>query len=310
MKFGYHYERWMKVVNVMLKKEPGNPRIHRLRVIHLYEADYNLLLAVKWRDAMHSAEDDGLLNTGLYGSRAGRLAHEPVFLEVLQNEIYLCSMKSGINFDLDATSCYDRILAAIASITSRRMGMNRHVVLVNALTLQEAKFRLKTSLGISERWYQHCEAFPIHGTGQGSGNSPQIWCFVCFVLFDAFDKATDGATFTSHNGKLSLTLHMVGFVDDCTQRANVFAADQQPTAQELCTKMQDDTQIWSDLLWTSGGALELPKCSYHLIESDWRPNGTPFLKGGYNPATIVINNGLVPSQVKQKSNYQSHKTLG
>jgi hypothetical protein len=118
MKFGYSFERWQDVVNVMLMKEPGNPKIHRLRVIHLYEADYNLLLAVKWQQAMHHAEDSGYLNEGLYRSRAGRSAHEPVFIEVLQNDIYMTLMKVGINYDLDATSCYDRILAAIASITS------------------------------------------------------------------------------------------------------------------------------------------------------------------------------------------------
>ena len=62
IKFGYTYERWRTVVNVMLQKDPGNPRIHRLRVIHLYEADYNLLLATKWREAIHHAETNKLLN--------------------------------------------------------------------------------------------------------------------------------------------------------------------------------------------------------------------------------------------------------
>ena len=38
MKFGHSYLCWQQVVNVMLQKDPGNPRIHRLLVIHLYEA--------------------------------------------------------------------------------------------------------------------------------------------------------------------------------------------------------------------------------------------------------------------------------
>ena len=77
IKFGYTYHRWTKVVNIMLQKDPGNPRIHRLRVIHIYEADYNMLLAIKWRQALHFAEDQKLLNDGMYGSRPGRTAHEP-----------------------------------------------------------------------------------------------------------------------------------------------------------------------------------------------------------------------------------------
>ena len=37
---GYSYRRWQQVANAMLFKEPGNIKIHRTRVIHLYEADY------------------------------------------------------------------------------------------------------------------------------------------------------------------------------------------------------------------------------------------------------------------------------
>ena len=36
-------------------KDPGRPKIHRLRVIHLYELDYNLYLAVKWRALVRHA---------------------------------------------------------------------------------------------------------------------------------------------------------------------------------------------------------------------------------------------------------------
>jgi len=96
LKHGYSYSRWQSVINVMLEKDPGNPRIHRLRVIHIYEADYNLILAVKWREALYHAEDSGLLNKGLYGSRPGRSAISPVSIEVMQHAIYQLSMKSGI----------------------------------------------------------------------------------------------------------------------------------------------------------------------------------------------------------------------
>ena len=45
----YSFHQWHSIVNVMILKQPGNHKIHCLRVIHLYEHDYNLLLAVKWR---------------------------------------------------------------------------------------------------------------------------------------------------------------------------------------------------------------------------------------------------------------------
>jgi hypothetical protein len=49
MKYGYVWPRGKTVVNVMIKKEPGNTKMHCMRVIHLYNADYNFILGVKWR---------------------------------------------------------------------------------------------------------------------------------------------------------------------------------------------------------------------------------------------------------------------
>jgi endonuclease/exonuclease/phosphatase family metal-dependent hydrolase len=310
LRHGYSFHRWSKIVNVMLQKDPGNPRIHRLRIIHIYEADYNLLLAVKWRQAMHHAEDAKLLNDGLYGSRPGRSAHDPALLETLQNEIYRMSMKPGVVFDLDATSCYDRILANVAALSSRRMGMAKNVVLVNSCTLEKARYYLKTQLGVSDQFYQHSSSFPIHGTGQGSGNSPIIWCFVCDVLFEAFSNKAHGATFTSYNRAITMSLYMVGFVDDCSQRVNVFNNHNQPTSTQLLEIMARDAQLWNDLLWASGGALEPSKCSYYMIQTEWNPDGHPFLKGGTTAIPINIKQNGTTTPTWQISNYQAHKTLG
>lgn len=279
-------------------------------MIHIYEADYNLLLAVKWRQALHHAEDNKILNDGLYGSRPGRTAHDQVLLEVLQNEIYRMSMKSGINFDLDATSCYDRIMVNVASLCSRRIGMHKSVVFVNALTLEQARYHLKTNLGVSEGSYTHCSEYPIHGTGQGSGNSSTIWCFVCSALFDATETVTTGAIFSSYNKQCQVHIFMIGFVDDCTQRVNKFHDDCQPNAACLIQMMEHDAQQWNNVLWASGGALEQSKCSYHLIQSDWTEDGHPFLQGGSQAAPITLHDGRQFNKVHRKSSYSSHKTLG
>jgi hypothetical protein len=66
LRHGHSFQRWKKVVNVMLEKDPGNPKIHRLRVIHLYKADYNLFLGVKWRALVHHCEDNQLLHPSMY----------------------------------------------------------------------------------------------------------------------------------------------------------------------------------------------------------------------------------------------------
>ena len=103
---------------------------------------------------------------------------------------------------------------------------------------------------------------------------------------------------------------MTGFVDDCAQRVNCFASNPQPQAERLLTLMENDAQIWNDLLWSSGGALEQSKCSFHLVESQWNANGHPFLKGGVGPRSIMLFHQGRRTLTTQKSNYEAHKTLG
>jgi hypothetical protein len=312
MKFEYSIDRWKDVVNVMIRKDENNTRIHRLRVIHLYEADYNLMLGVKWREALHLAEDERSLNNGLYGSRAGRCAHDPVLMEIFQNEIYRMSRKSGVAFDLDAAACYDRILAALASLSSQKYGMHRKVAFVNALTLEEARFKLKTKLGHSATFYKHQADHPIHGTGQGSQNSPTIWLFICSTLFDAFEEDAHGAIFESFDKSQSIEIFMVGFVDDCSQRVNSFRDHPQPSAEVLVTMMQSDAQRWNDLLWSSASFLEATKCSYHAITTTTDANGLPMLNPARCPHALLIQvaNQDEPIRIKSLSAFETHRTLG
>ena len=107
---GYSYVRWQQVSNAMLFKEENNIKIHRTRVIHIYEADYNLAIGMQWRSALYQSEDLRHLNTGQYGSRPNRNAHDPIFIEEFQFEISRATRKALVQINYDATSCYDRII--------------------------------------------------------------------------------------------------------------------------------------------------------------------------------------------------------
>ena len=166
--------RWKTIVNTMIFKDAGCIKIHRLRVIHIYEADYNLLLAVKWRQLIRESDKQGRLHQGQYGGRPGCEAQSLALLEELKCDLAYTTRRTLLNLDLDASSCYDRIVMSLASLVNRKYGMNKKVVMVDAKTLHEAQYKLRTSLGMSKTSYSHCMEFPIHGSGQGSGNSPAI----------------------------------------------------------------------------------------------------------------------------------------
>ena len=44
IRHNYSYKKWKKILNFMKYKEKGNVKIHRLRVIHIYEVDYNFFI--------------------------------------------------------------------------------------------------------------------------------------------------------------------------------------------------------------------------------------------------------------------------
>jgi hypothetical protein len=92
----------------VLEKDPETPKIHRLRVIHLYEADYNLILGVKWRALLHHACHRCLMNPSQYGSQPGKETPDPAFLQnFIEYELARLTRKPVVRFDNDATSCYD-----------------------------------------------------------------------------------------------------------------------------------------------------------------------------------------------------------
>jgi hypothetical protein len=45
---GQPLSRWQRSLTTMIQKVPGNSQIDKLRVTHLFEADYNLWLKIMW----------------------------------------------------------------------------------------------------------------------------------------------------------------------------------------------------------------------------------------------------------------------
>jgi hypothetical protein len=82
---GFTPDRWTTVVNAMLEKVPGTPWLHKLRVIHILEADYNLTLkTIFGRRLMKNCEKHGTLGDLQDGFRKGRSTTRTL----LHNEIF------------------------------------------------------------------------------------------------------------------------------------------------------------------------------------------------------------------------------
>ena len=313
MRTGYSYKRWQTIANTHILKEPGNVKVHRTRVIHIYEADYNLALGVKWRQAMHLANDAQVLNDGHYGSRPRRQAQDPVLLEELQLDLSRVSRKTLVVTNYDATSCYDRIIPSVAMLASRKFGVPKSVTLANAHTLEHAQYRIRTDLGLATTGYSHSAETPIYGTGQGSANGPMLWLFIDSVLYDCYEAKAHPAVYCTPDKKNRFELGMAGFVDDSNGQTNQFERDEIAKTWRLVLQYaQENAQHWSDLLHASGGALELSKCSFHLLRWSFSISGAPVLTVPDDIPDLVARDPQTAHEhrLPMLSPFTAHKTLG
>jgi hypothetical protein len=151
---GFSPSRWQTIVNAMLEKIAGKPLLHKLRVIHIVEADYNLALKeIFGRRLMYNCERFGTLGDYQDGFQKGR----STIKTLLQNELFNdYNKRLRINNFVgmtDISGCFDRILPPIISLLNRRNGCPEEAVTCHAETLQNAKYFLKTKQGISTSSY-------------------------------------------------------------------------------------------------------------------------------------------------------------
>jgi hypothetical protein len=178
--------RWCQAISVLIEKDPGAPTINRLRVIHIFEADYNLFLKTLWaRRLVTRGEESNLFGESQQGSRKGRTANDVVLLKRLTYDLSRLLRSNLGTFDNDAKSCYDRVINGLAMLAARRLGMPDAAIRTHAGVLSLMRYSIKTSYGVSELFIQSIVDAVLFGTGQGSGASPAVWLTLSVVLLNS-----------------------------------------------------------------------------------------------------------------------------
>jgi Reverse transcriptase (RNA-dependent DNA polymerase) len=309
---GHSLQRWQKSTTTMIEKIPGCPRLDKLRVIHLFEADYNLVLKVLWgKRLVENADSMDLLHQGQSGSRPNRRCVDVVLGKTMKYEYALLTRTSLAVLDNDAKACYDRIVCNLASTVSKKFGMPANAVRLQAATLENMRYNLRTALRDSTVCYQHSQKTPIHGTGQGSCSSPSLWLLISSVLMKCLSAHGNGMMMKSVSNKSDIKDIIEGFVDDTSIFGNI--------GQDISAVMSNfsaDANLWNTLLNASGGLLEFSKCFYYLLSWSFDKGGNPV--SATTAEQVGLHTGLVITDVKtniskpieQKEPTEAHRTLG
>ena len=319
-RFGFAYDRWKEVVNCMINKKIDSFLLNQLRVIHLFEADYNLVIGLIFgRYMIHRVCDNNLFHPSQWG-RPHRECEDVLMLKELTYQIATMSRTDIATFNNDASACYDRLVTRFALLCCRAHGVPEGPCRMTAEVLDNVIHKIKTAYGISEEFYVNHPDNPIHGVGQGSQDGPSLWGISSSTSFRAADRLARGITCVNptHDIPKRAITHsrkLDGFIDDVTGWFNRMLAElRQQTGFDvpsLAMGMQRDATTWQTLLDISGGKLAVAKCLYYLGHWRWSDNGTPEL----TPATdmgnlITLADESGPIAIPHFDVTEAHLTLG
>jgi hypothetical protein len=128
---------------------------------------------------------------------------------------------------------------------------------MNARTLQQAFYHIRTEMGLSASTYTHSDEFPIYGTGQGSGNLP-IWCFLSSRLYASYNARAHAATYSNPDYTNQVSLSMIGFVDNSNGQVNMFEAkDTLELLSQFHLKARHNATVWAKLIGSDGWCVRI-----------------------------------------------------
>jgi hypothetical protein len=256
----------------MLEKVPGNPMLHKLRVIHILEADYNLTLkAIFGRRLLKNCELHGTLGEIPDGFRKGRSTTRTLLINKIMNDYNKRLRIDNFTGMTDISGCFDRILPSMVALLNRKNGCTREAVCMHSETLSRAEYHIKTQHGVSQEYYTN-SINPVYLNGQGAGDSPSQWCQQSALLFQLYKEKNSGALMSTKTGNAKISIPMAAFADDTNLLGN---NDCNAKSHEgLTNKAKLAFSTWNGLLYASRHFMELSKCACNL--SFWK-----FQEDGY-----------------------------
>ena len=142
----------------MIAKMVGNPRIDKLRVIHLYEANYNGFQRIMWpHRAVRNAMNRKMLNYSQGGGQKGCQANHIALQKDMKYHSARLRKHNFATMDNDAKGCYDHIVMLLTTIISGHFGIPKEARDLQACAFHRMQFHVKTALGISKEHYEDDE---------------------------------------------------------------------------------------------------------------------------------------------------------
>jgi hypothetical protein len=160
-KHGFIPDQWTRVTDIMLCKEDGNARCHRLRIIPLFESYLNQAkLILIGRKLTHHLEDSKLLPSMQFGSRPGQQCQSAVLQKVLSQDSARLTRTMSAFIENDVIGCYDRLVNNLILLLLQHLGFAKTLCSCLGKLWDSTTHYIKTAYGTSSVTY--CSTPPCH----------------------------------------------------------------------------------------------------------------------------------------------------
>jgi hypothetical protein len=315
-------DRWKRVTDIMLEKEQGNSRCHRLRILALFESDFNQAKRIViGRRLAHHLEDFNMISPMQDGSRPGRQCISAVLKKVMAHDYVRLTVSTAAFIENDAIGCYDRLVNNLILMLLKKLGLPPTVTACMGELWDKVVHLIKTVYGISDITFGSSPEYPLYGPGQGSTCRPLFWLLSYWIIVESIDLTISSMKFLSACRNVMVEVFGASFVDDSSLGVTS-DYEYDPTLTEAANRAQEVTYVvtqlktlaqhWERLLYSTGGAINMTKSHWYLITWIWR-QGIPRLATiRSTPAGLELTTGhhFIPETVPRIESSQPFCSLG
>ncbi len=197
---------------------------------------------------VHHAENLAALGEDQYGSHLNKSCLDIVARKMLTLNISRLTWHDLITFDNDAISCFDQQIPLFAIMVCQKFGLSSKICKIFAETLSDMRYYIQSWAKRSKKFHHHLKMIWCTEQGIEMGNllqSGYLQVHFSCVLHQ-------GMKFEIFDGMRSSAHPIDAIVNDTMVVVNWLQS-----YPHLVQKAQWLAQDWVDLLWMSGGTLEL-----------------------------------------------------
>ena len=302
-------DRWKNTVTTLICKDNNIPYIHRLRPLHIVEAEMQFFSKYQWSQRLiHQAEDLKHISPSQYGGRKNKQAQSSVLNTILTFDLHR-QLRMNFSFnDDDLRANYDRELAHLSAAETRSHGLSHEAGKLLIDITSKQKFFIKTKNGVSTSHYSFSDKHPVWGLGQGISWAGSCWQFTATSIENCLQKHCTGAILVNPQGTQTVKQFMKFFIDDTTKICNTTTQD-----RTLLEQTTHNMQKHSNFILSTGGSLALDKCRFYLINFTFDKNHDPhMLTSDELSGELAITNIITGTShiIRRVEPTEARKTLG